>query len=91
VKRKFTVIPSLLRRILRRCRAAACQIVDAYRRGSTIPNAEILQETSRVIQGRLDLGSKPVIRVNLSPGMAVTVEIKNGSRMILSYLFGHYR
>jgi hemolysin D len=24
--------------------------------------------------------------VNLSPGMAVTVEIKTGSRMILSYL-----
>jgi hemolysin D len=25
-------------------------------------------------------------RVNLSPGMAVTVEIKNGSRSIISYL-----
>jgi membrane fusion protein, hemolysin D len=25
-------------------------------------------------------------KVNLSPGMAVTVEIKTGSRMILSYL-----
>jgi hemolysin D len=32
--------------------------------------------------------------VNLSPGMAVTAEIKTGSRMILSYLLSpllHYR
>ena len=26
-------------------------------------------------------------RVNLSPGMAVTIEIKTGSRSIISYLF----
>jgi hemolysin D len=36
-----------------------------------------LDRTQMQIDGRM---------VNLSPGMAVTVEIKTGSRMILSYL-----
>jgi hemolysin D len=52
---------------------------------SSEPKGQELIYAARIAIDRshMDIESK---RVNLSPGMAVTVEIKNGSRRIISYL-----
>ena len=52
---------------------------------SSEPKGQELIYSARVSVGRtqMDIEDK---RVNLSPGMAVTVEIKTGSRRIISYL-----
>jgi len=52
---------------------------------SSEPKGQELVYAARVSLDRtqMDIDNK---RVNLSPGMAVTVEIKNGSRRIISYL-----
>ena len=53
--------------------------------GSSEPKGQELIYSARVSVGRtqMDIEDK---RVNLSPGMAATVEIKTGSRRIISYL-----
>ena len=53
--------------------------------GSSEPNGQELAYAARVSLDRkqMDIDGKSV---NLSPGMAVTVEIKTGSRTIMSYL-----
>jgi hemolysin D len=52
---------------------------------SSEPRGQELVYAARISVGRtqMEIENK---RVNLSPGMAVTVEIKNGSRSIISYL-----
>jgi hemolysin D len=58
---------------------------DGRGRESPTPKAQVLSYAARVSldQTQMQLEDR---RVNLSPGMAVTVEIKTGSRRIISYL-----
>jgi hemolysin D len=52
---------------------------------SSEPHGQELNYTARISLDRTQMQIDDRL-VNLSPGMAVTVEIKTGSRMILSYL-----
>jgi len=49
------------------------------------PSGQELNYSARISLNRTQMQIEERM-VNLSPGMAVTVEIKTGSRMILSYL-----
>jgi hemolysin D len=53
--------------------------------GSSEPSGQELVYSARVSLDRIDMQIEDK-RVKLAPGMAVTVEIKTGSRRILSYL-----
>ena len=64
------------------------RIVEGRHSGATrecTPKGQELNYSARISLDRAQMRIDDRM-VNLSPGMAVTVEIKTGSRMILSYL-----
>ena len=56
-----------------------------YKNSTSEPNGQQLNYAARVSLDRTQMQVEDKL-VNLSPGMAVTVEIKTGARRIISYL-----